>query len=81
MIFTLQYKDIEEMRRLPGLPCTRCQVRRNDLRRLPVVGNRLVRQAVAFATNAIVSDVYYGHAVPRHDLSFGVGRFVGTACP
>ena len=72
VIFTLQYKDIEEMRRAPGVAVHSVPGQTYDFVAFnpkdPVVGNRLVRQAVAFAINrnAIVSDVYYGHAVPTN---------------
>ena len=69
VIFTLQYKDVEEMRHTPGIAVYSVPGQTFDFVAFnpkdPVVGNRLVRQAVAYAINrnAIVSDVYYGQAV------------------
>jgi peptide/nickel transport system substrate-binding protein len=71
-IFGPQYKDIEELRRTPGVAVHSVPGQAFDFMafnpRDPVVGNRLVRQAVACAINrsAIVSDVYHGHAVPTN---------------
>ena len=72
VIFTLQYKDVEEMRRTPGVAVHSVPGQTFDFIAFnpkdPVVGNRLVRQAVAHAINrnAIVSEVYYGQAVPTN---------------
>ena len=87
VIFTLQYKDIEEMRRAPGVAVHSVPGQTYDFVAFnpkdPVVGNRLVRQAVAFAINrnAIVSDVYYGHAVPTNLPTPKERSCRGTACP
>lgn len=72
VIFTLQYKDVEEMRRTAGIVVHSVPGQTFDFIAFnpkdPVVGNRLVRQAVATAINrnAIVSVVYYGQAVPTN---------------
>ncbi|MBI4278105.1 MAG: ABC transporter substrate-binding protein [Armatimonadetes bacterium] len=72
VIFTLQYKDVEEMRQTPGIAVHSVPGQTFDFIAFnpkdPIVGNRLVRRAVATAINrnAIVSDVYYGQAVPTN---------------
>jgi ABC-type transport system substrate-binding protein len=71
-IFSPQYKDIADLRRTPGVAVHSVPGHAFDFVAFnpgdPVVGNRLVRQAVACAINrnAIVSDVYHGHAVPTN---------------
>ncbi len=71
-IFAPQFKDLDELRRIPGIAVHSVPGQAFDFVAFnpkdPVVGNRLVRQAVAYAINrnAIVSDVYYGHAVPTN---------------
>ena len=71
-IFAPQYKDLDELRRTPGVAVHSVPGQAFDFVAFnpkdPVVGNRLVRQAVAHAINrnAIVSDVYHGHAVPTN---------------
>jgi peptide/nickel transport system substrate-binding protein len=71
-IFAPQFKDVAELRRTPGVAVYSVPGQAFDFLALnpkdPVVGNRLVRQAVAYAINrnAIVSDVYHGHAVPTN---------------
>ena len=71
-IFAPPFKDLDELRRIPGVAVHSVPGQAFDFvafnPRDPVVGNRLVRQAVAYAINrnAIVSDVYYGHAVPTN---------------
>jgi peptide/nickel transport system substrate-binding protein len=71
-IFAPQYKDLDELRRTRGVAVHSVPGQAFDFvafnPRDPVAGNRLVRQAVAYAINrnAIVSDVYYGHAVPTN---------------
>jgi ABC-type transport system substrate-binding protein len=72
VIFTPQYRDLAELGRTPGIAVHSVPGQAFDFVAFhpgdPVVGNRLVRQAVAYALNrnAIVSDVYYGHAVPTN---------------
>ncbi len=71
-IFAPQFKDLDELRRTPGVAVHSVPGQAFDFVAFnpkdPVVGNRLVRQAVAYAINrnAIVSEVYHGHAVPTN---------------
>jgi peptide/nickel transport system substrate-binding protein len=71
-IFAPQFKDLDELRRIPGVAVHSVPGQAFDFVAFnpkdPVVGNRLVRQAVAYAIsrNAIVSDGYHGHAVPTN---------------
>lgn len=72
VIYAPQFKDLDELRRVPGVAVHSVPGQAFDFVAFnpkdPVVGNRLVRQAVAHAINrnAIVSDVYHGHAVPTN---------------
>jgi ABC-type transport system substrate-binding protein len=72
VIFGPQHKDLADLGRTPGVAVHSVPGQAVDFMAFnatdPVVGNRLVRQAVAAAIdrNAIVSDVYYGHAVPTN---------------